>query len=191
MDEPVQTTTGSTAPAKKERTHILSYILILFIAAFFLMALSFLSHQRSNEQVLGQLSTSFNALENLQTALEENVRLEGQIDVQRIQIEELEEDLESIQESLEQMTGERDALQQNLTDLQSRIAAMDALAQLQQLYISGDLETCRSVIVDMEATGLDKLLPAEASAAGGAAPAQLYQQLKDLVNPPAETQPAA
>ena len=41
-------------PGKKP---VVIYIMILFIVAFLLMALSFVMHQRSNSEVLGQLET--------------------------------------------------------------------------------------------------------------------------------------
>ena len=40
---------------------VLIYIMILFIAAFLLMALSFAMHQRSNQQAMGELESSFMA----------------------------------------------------------------------------------------------------------------------------------
>lgn len=186
---------------KKARTPILGYILILFIAAFFLMALSFLSHQRSNEQVLGQLSANANTLESLQSALEENVRLQQQISSQKSQLDALEASVEATQKALEAANGEKSALQTQLDDLlkqleamQQQMTAMDALAQLQQLFISNDLDACRSLVADMESTGLDKLLPTSAGSAVGVAPSQLFQQLKLLsaaipAEPPATETP--
>ena len=89
--------TAETRHSHTGRSHILVYILILFIAAFLLMALSFLSHQRSNEQVLGQLHTNVSNLEKLQSALEENVRLQEQVDVQKFQLQELKTELSTSQ----------------------------------------------------------------------------------------------
>lgn len=173
--------------AKKTRAPILGYILVLFIAAFFLMALSFLSHQRSNEQVLNQLSTNVNVLENLQSALEENARLQQQISSQKLQLEELEASVDAAQKALESANGEKTDLQTQLTGLQKKLnamqqqmVAMDALAQVQRLFINSDLASCNILIADMEATGLDKLLPTTAASPVGVAPSQLFQQLKLL-----------
>ena len=47
------------APGKKP---VLVYIMILFIAAFLLMALSFAAHQRRNTEALGELQNSVSAM---------------------------------------------------------------------------------------------------------------------------------
>ena len=55
---------GEVTPASSEtpetgKKPVIIYILILFLAAFLLMFLSMLSHQRSNTEALGQLQNSF------------------------------------------------------------------------------------------------------------------------------------
>jgi len=185
--------TAETTCTRKERSHILVYILILFIAAFLLMALSFLSHQRSNEQVLGQLRTNVSNLEMLQDALEENTRLQDQIDIQKSRLEELEKALEASQGDQKQLTGKISSMESTLAEQQKNldahkqtIAAMDALVQLQQLLIAGDSTTCRKLITDMETAGLDKLLPTVATAPGGVSPYQMFQAVKLLTAIPTE-----
>lgn len=54
---------GEVTPASSEtpetgKKPVIIYILILFLAAFLLMFLSMLSHQRSNTEALGQLQSS-------------------------------------------------------------------------------------------------------------------------------------
>ena len=179
--------------SQKGRSHILIYILILFIAAFLLMALSFLSHQRTNEQVLGQLHTNVSSLEKLQSALEENVRLQEQVDVQKFQLEELRKELAASGTTQNQLSEKISALEQSLAQLQTEldaqkqaISAMDALVQLQQLLIAGDPAACRKLIADMETAGLDKLLPSAATAPGGVSPYQMFQNVKLLTAVPVE-----
>jgi len=184
--------TAETDCSRKGRSHILIYILILFIAAFLLMTLSFLSHQRSNEQVLGQLRTNVTNLEKLQDALEENMRLQDQIYVQKSQLESLKKELDASQGDRTQLTEKISALESTLAQQQKEvsahkqtISAMDALVQLQQLLIAGDPAACRKLITDMETTGLDKLLPTTATAPGGVSPYQMFQQVKLLTVIPA------
>ena len=50
--------TPEEAPRKRGKP-VITYIMILFIAAFLLMALSFAMHQRSNQQAMGELESSF------------------------------------------------------------------------------------------------------------------------------------
>ena len=48
------------------RKPVVIYIMILFIVAFLLMALSFVMHQRSNTEVLGELQDSVSAMQEIQ-----------------------------------------------------------------------------------------------------------------------------
>ena len=48
------------------RKPVVIYIMILFIVAFLLMALSFFMHQRSNSEVLGELQDSVSAMQEVQ-----------------------------------------------------------------------------------------------------------------------------
>ena len=58
---------GDMPPVQEEKPAkskpVVVYIMILFIAAFLLMALSFLMHQRSNTEALGQLQNSVSAMQ--------------------------------------------------------------------------------------------------------------------------------
>ena len=61
--------TPSSAPEETPSTGkkpVVIYIMILFIVAFLLMALSFLMHQRSNSEVLGELQDSVTAMQEVQ-----------------------------------------------------------------------------------------------------------------------------
>lgn len=49
-------------PKPRDKKPVVIYIMILFIAAFLLMTLSFFMHQRSNTEVLGELQDSVNAM---------------------------------------------------------------------------------------------------------------------------------
>ena len=57
-----------TAPTGKKP--VVVYIMILFIAAFLLMALSFFMHQRSNTEALGELQHSVTAMQEVQATQE-------------------------------------------------------------------------------------------------------------------------
>ena len=167
--KPTQT---PTPPSPDRKRPVLIYIMILFIAAFLLMAMSFLMHRRSNEQVLGELHTSVNLLDDYQQALEANNRLTKQVS-------ELEEALSSAKSAGSQLEternaaqAERDAAKQQLTSLQQQLAALEALAKAQALYQSGDYTACQAAISAMETAGQDKLLSTAAL--------ELFQQLKSL-----------
>ena len=73
---------GEVTPASSEtpetgKKPVIIYILILFLAAFLLMFLSMLSHQRSNTEALGQLQNSVSAIQEIQATQE---HLTGNLD---------------------------------------------------------------------------------------------------------------
>ena len=61
-------TPASSGTPDTGKKPVIVYILILFLAAFLLMFLSMLSHQRSNAEALGQLQNSVSAIQEIQTS---------------------------------------------------------------------------------------------------------------------------
>ena len=161
-------------PASGGKKPVLIYIMILFIVAFVLMAVSFLMHQRSNTEALGQLQSSVSSLKEVQATQDENIRLQ--------------KDLQEVQEENEKLSQENSDLTDQLTEsetsaqsLQGQLAAMESLYTLQQQYAARDLDACRATIAAMEEAGEDKLLPAELDADDVTSPAQRYLQLREAV----------
>lgn len=159
--------TPAPSPASGEKKKpVIVYIMILFIVAFLLMAFSFFTHQRSNEQVLGTLQSSVSTLQDLQKSQDEIVRLQDELDAANQQIKDLETHL------IEQGAVQADA-----------DAAVDALLSLhilQQQYAAADYDGCKQTIQAMEDRGASDFLPQE-DAGGVISPAQRYQQLKEAV----------
>lgn len=123
---------------------VIIYILILFIVAFLLMALSLLVHQRDNTEALGQLRDSVTAMQTAQNTREE---------------------LTAVQKELVETQKSMEALERELQDLRTELdrsaktnQAYVSLLCLQQLYDSGDYEACREKIQQMESSGYDALL---------------------------------
>lgn len=139
------------------------YIMVLFTVAFGLMLMSFFMHQRSNEQVLGELHNNVNALEQLQDALDENLRLEGEL-------KDAQEEIGDLQSQLDV-----DAAQDSET-----VQAMLLLYQLQQQYAARDLDACVKTIEQL-AKGPADHLPQEDLTTSVVSPAQRYEQLKTAV----------
>lgn len=157
-------------PAKRDKP-VVVYIMILFIAAFLLMALSFAMHQRSNSQALGQMQTSVNS------TMEEIQETQLQIDALKKELAETNDALAAAQRE----TGEAEAkLDAALMDLE----AQRALYAIQQKYSAGDIEGCAKLIEEMEESGLAALLPsAQLSTSAGSvtAPSVRFQQFKYAV----------
>ena len=137
-----QPQTTQTHSPNQNKSHVLTYILILFIAAFLMMALSFLSHQHTNEQVLGQLKTNVSSLGRLQSALEENMQLQEQLDAQKIQLEELQKGLSASQESQSKLSEQlteleketaRNLVKANATNLNAKLARVSFVETVEEV----------------------------------------------------------
>ena len=72
----------SSAPEETPSTGkkpVVIYIMILIIVAFLLMALSFLMHQRSNSEVLGELQNSVTTMQEVQREQEKIMELQEEL----------------------------------------------------------------------------------------------------------------
>ena len=79
-ETPVQETPSGKKP-------VVVYIMILFIAAFLLMALSFFMHQRSNTEALGELQDSVSAMQEIQNTQDKVIQLQEELSAQKEEAE--------------------------------------------------------------------------------------------------------
>ena len=161
-----------SAEKKQPKTKpVFIYIMILFIAAFLLMALSFAMHQRSNTEAMGQLQTSIHAtMEDIQDA--------------QLKITELEKELLKTEEALEEAEARAGQAEAVLDAAETDLEALLSLYAVQQKYSAGDYEGCALLIEEMESSGLSALLPsAQMSTSAGSvtAPSVRFQQFKYAV----------
>jgi len=133
---------------------VVVYIMVLFIVAFLLMALSLAMHQRSNQANMDELKSSVQALENAQAA-------QGQVMELEKQLEKVLEENEALQKNLEEQEELRTAEQVERDSLASRAAALEKLNQLLQYYNARDYESCYPLLNEF-ACGLADSLPKEA-----------------------------
>ena len=131
---------SQTGDKRRSNKPVVHYILILFIAAFLLMALSFLMHQRSNTEALGQLQNSMTAMQEVQATQEKNIALQEQLS-------ELQEELDKTTAAYD---GQLDALLGDLEQKQLELYAMTNLYLLQHSYSAGEYESCMEIIQFME-----------------------------------------
>lgn len=167
--------TAQSQEADKQSTGkkpVVIYIMILFIAAFLLMALSFLMHQRSNSEALGQLQNSVSAMQEVQATQERIIALQEEL----AQAEkELDDQKASYEKALQSANDETDACRE-VTE------ALTGLYCLQQEYSAKDYESCRDIIRQMEEKKYPALLPGTVSAGSGITPpGERYQELKEAV----------
>ncbi len=117
---------------------VIIYILILFIVAFFLMALSFLMHQRNNAEAI-QLRESIAAMKDAQLAEERAADLENQ--------------LAKFQEACTQAElraqAANDAQNNTAHTLERTQEAMEWFWQLDEAFLQGDTDMCRIILETM------------------------------------------
>ena len=161
-----------TPPADKSGNKpVVVYIMILFIAAFLLMALSFFMHQRSNTEALGELQHSVSAIQEVQISQDKIIELQ----------EALADAEEQLADLKEESSQKQDELQEELDTQEAAQEALSLLYCLQQEYSAKDYESCGKIIETMEDGGYAALLPQEVSVEGVTPPDERYQELKAAV----------
>lgn len=150
----------------KGKKPVVIYIMILFIAAFLLMAWSFASHQRSNTEALGRLQSSVGAMQEVQELQDQIIQLQRELSAAEKRVEELESEAEDQQSA------------QEARDRQ--LEAMELLYALQQRYSAQNYEACREIIGRLEADSLwGALSDNQGSPDNVTSPAERYRQLKE------------
>lgn len=115
---------------------VVVYIMVLFIAAFLLMALSLFMHQRSNSEVMGELQHSVSTLQEVQ-ALQNQV-----IDLQK-ELEEAKETAETFQDANETARNQASHMEHLLDGTRQ---ALDWFWQVNEAYVREDLDRCRELV---------------------------------------------
>ena len=161
-----EVTPSSPEPAETGKKPVIVYILILFLAAFLLMFLSLLAHQRSNSEALGQLQNSMSAMQEIQATQEQVIELQQQLSEQEKELKAAQEETAAKEDSIAQLEKETDALL--------------ALYNLQQEYLAGNLDGCRLTLQEISDEGLADLLP-DTAPEGITPPAQRYQELREAI----------
>lgn len=169
------TTPAASSADKPGNKPVVVYIMILFIAAFLLMALSFFMHQRSNTEVLGELQHSVTAMQEVQAAQEKVI--------------ELQEEVADLQDALDEALEENQALEDQAAETEERTEALVqqqeallSLYSLMQEYSAKNYNACQAIIENMESEHLTEALEELSSSQDGVTrPAERYQELKAAV----------
>ena len=88
---------------KERQKRVYTYIAVLFTVAFLLILWSFLANHRSNQQVISELRGSTDLV---QSTIEQNVELEGEVRSLEGEVAELEKKLADTQDALTEALGE-------------------------------------------------------------------------------------
>lgn len=134
---------------KERQRRVYTYIAVLFTAAFLLILWSFFSTHRSNQEVIDQLKGSQMMM---QSTLDENHELQGEVEVLETQVEELTEQLERTESAL-------DAAEEASEKQEAVITALDHLRGIEGAFEAYHYETARELVLAFEESGLREALP--------------------------------
>lgn len=160
----------------KGKKPVVIYIMVLFIAAFLLMAWSFASHQRSNTEALGKLQDSVTAMQEVQD-------LQDQVIALQKELAEAKESIEDLQKDSGELEGQLTQVQQDSESLAKEQDALLSLYALMQEYAARDYESCQAIIQRMEANGKPEILEGLTASGHGdiTPPHTRYLELKEAV----------
>ncbi len=139
-----------TISADKQKP-VYMYIAILFVAAAMLIVISLVMHRSSNEEVIGELQSSVNALEALQESQLQNMELQNQLEEKADLIADLEGQLAALEASKKE---EADAAA-------ATMEALQWLAIIEQQYGMEEYETCFESIEKFKLSGTVDYLPTD------------------------------
>lgn len=153
---------------RTKKSRVVTYLAILFAAAFLLLLLSYLMQQRANEQTITDLTqslTSVHSLENLVTVnaqlQAENEQLQGELDAAKAAVQEASEA----------------AGRQVRT-----VTAMEYFWQIDDYYARGYYGQARTLIEQFEPLGLKDALPTQNNTGTDRfSPADRYQEIYDAL----------
>lgn len=159
---------------KKHNTRpVVTYILILFTAAFFIMAFSLLANQRSNDQTLDELRQSISSLEEGQTAQGHVLTLQEELDLLQEQVFELESTIKTLEDENTDKIEEYEIIS-------AQYECLSLLFQLEMEFQSQDFTACLNTMQDMDDAELIDLLPTT----GTPSPADRFAEIKlAVLNP--------
>ena len=173
--------TPSSAPEETPSTGkkpVVIYIMILFIVAFLLMALSFLMHQRSNSEVIGELQDSVTAMQEVQATQDALLGDPRVTSFTTTRVVDLQNQLDEAQTTIDALESSAEETDAALAEAQRENQALLALYTIQQQYSAGDLAGCQASIDAFEASEYRDALP-ETAEEGVTPPSQRYAQLKE------------
>jgi len=139
-------TSVPSLPAGRQKP-VYVYIAILFAAAAMLIVISLLMHRHSNEEVIGELHSSVNALEALQESQLLNIDLQNEIEEKDDAIAALETQISDLSAA-----AEEDA---------AVIEALQWLAIIEQQYGMEEYDTCFESIEKFKLSGTVDYLPTD------------------------------
>jgi hypothetical protein len=151
---------------KEKKNRVVTYLAILFGAAFLLLLMASLMQDRAHRQTISDLTQTVNSVHSLQDLLEVNQSLAEENQA-------LKAEQEALREQKETSEAEKAALE-------TALLAMDWFWQVDEAFVRGRYALCRELIEKMEAHGLVETLPKESGTdTGRFSPADRFQEIRD------------
>lgn len=151
VHEPPKDPAKSPAPKEEKPTteherlkKVYTYVAVLFAVAFLLILWTFLMNQRSSEEMLHEIRSGNDAMQNI---LDENESLESHN-------AELENAVAVLEDELDALAAENDALREDIETQQAMLCALDWLRELEVQYAEKDYDAARETVRLIEDNGL-------------------------------------
>lgn len=141
--------------SSKRKAPVFTYLIILFLAAFILLAMSYFMQQRKLEgmdESLAGLKESVSAMQGIQSLQEENDQL-------RTQVEELQQQVKALTQERDELEASRDTYKKGWEQSAYQAIALNWLREIQSLYEKQYYRYARPLIQEFEAYGLKEYLP--------------------------------
>ena len=122
--------------------------------------------ETGKKPVIIYIQNSVSAIQEIQATQEQIIELQKRLDKTETERDEAKEELKVISDSI--------------SDLEKTSQALLALYNLQQEYLTGNLDGCLLTLQEISDQHLDELLPST-NTEGVTPPAQRYQELKEAI----------
>lgn len=151
IHEPPKDAAKSPAPKEEKPVteherlkKVYTYVAVLFAVAFLLILWTFLMNQRSSEEMMHEIRSGNDAMQNV---LEENELLESRN-------AELENAVAALEDERDTLTEENDALREDIEMKSAMLCALDWLRELETQYTAGNYADARETVRMIEDNGL-------------------------------------
>lgn len=161
---------------------VLSYMTILFVAAFVLLLLAYFMQQRSSEAAIDGLKDSVHAIQSAQEVYEENSMLKEEISNLEEQISQLNDQIKLQQNNSDQQEKTIQSIQQQVLDLERSTQALDWFWQINEAYVCNRYSLARELIEKLQSAELTDYLPKESITNNGRfSPYDRYQEIYEAL----------
>lgn len=127
---------------RQSGSHVMTYLVILFAVALGLMAFSFLMQQRANQAAIDNLqSTSSSAVESIQNLIDDNDKLQEQV-------QSLESQISELRQAKDEAVAQSQTLARSTQEFADQVYALKCLNKLRYLY-NNDKAGARQYLADL------------------------------------------